>query len=98
MEDCSLLEDRWLELVVKQGGRCRNCNNKAILYLISFDKETGIQTSESEETEMYKLCKDCAIDIDNAMDIKTYGWSYNQLKARDNKLDSDWHKKVYGSY
>ena len=87
--------------MIKQGARCRNCTNKGNLYFIPFDRESGLNViSEPKdsrgEVNIYKLCKDCALEIEKETDIKTYDWSYEKIRNRDNNLDKDWHRKVYG--
>ena len=100
MDETGTLEENWVELMIRQGARCRNCDKKATLYFIKFDADTGEKILSKpridQHVKLYKLCKQCAIDLDFANDIKTYGFTYNQLRARDDKLDNCWHSKVYG--
>jgi len=94
------IEDVWLPAVIKQGCGCRNCNNKAYITFHKYDIKTGKEVfgekEEGQELEVYKLCDVCSKKIKNAKDIRTYRWTYDRLKRRDEKRNRSWHSKVYG--
>ena len=89
--------------IMYQGHRCRNCTAKAVLSLHYYNKETGhyvpydqLDAYDRRDLEVFLLCQRCVKKIKNSKDITTYGWTYKQLRARDEKLDAGWHRKVYG--
>jgi len=93
------IEDAWYYAVVKQGSGCRNCKRKAYITYHRYDLETGeevFKKEEGQDLETYKLCDKCSKKIKNAKDIKTYRWSYDKLKSRDERNNRKWHSKVYG--